>query len=282
MKKLITTAILGLAALNAHADGIPTTVSYSGGGYTTGSFVQLNFDYQSVSSVADSDGSNTLSVGDVITSIGGARAYSGDATIDLADFNAAAALGTTAIDWNSVTGSTPGSAFPGTYGFGSEWIMGVSLDNFTGTFNGTGFDYTAGDVTLFALYSSTNDGTWDSMEELHSYQVTGTTNALGVVSYSSYVSSVTNDYFTTDLTGDTFGTSLANTIPLFGRIFQNNFGNTVLAGLATNGFGGAQSVDIGFTNHDGSIVYSVPEPTSIAMLGLGLLGLAGASRRKAK
>ncbi|MDX2367579.1 MAG: PEP-CTERM sorting domain-containing protein [Colwellia sp.] len=32
--------------------------------------------------------------------------------------------------------------------------------------------------------------------------------------------------------------------------------------------------------HDGSAVINVPEPTSIAILGLGLLGLAGARRRK--
>jgi len=32
--------------------------------------------------------------------------------------------------------------------------------------------------------------------------------------------------------------------------------------------------------HDGNVTVSVPEPTSIAILGLGLLGLAGARRRK--
>lgn len=33
--------------------------------------------------------------------------------------------------------------------------------------------------------------------------------------------------------------------------------------------------------HDGNLTFSVPEPTSIAILGLGLLGFAGARRRKA-
>ncbi|MCJ8320334.1 MAG: PEP-CTERM sorting domain-containing protein [Colwellia sp.] len=294
MKKILITAMFGLAALNVNADGIPTNVYYSGGGYATDVFEQLNFDYQSSSTVYDTDGNGFLNAGDTIKSIGGARVYTGDTigtagvTIDLADFNSAGALSKDAIDWNYVTGSTPGG-FPSTYGLDDEWVMGLSLDNFVGTWQaGGGFKYTSGDISLFTLYSSTKDGVWDSMVALHTYSITDSANLGTSILYDASVSSVTTDYFYADLTGDSFGTTIGTGNPVFGDIFQNAHTRpgtpAPIAALLFNpaGYDGATSYDLGLTNHDGSIYYSVPEPTSIAILGLGLLGFAGASRRKAK
>jgi hypothetical protein len=286
MKKLILGSILGLSSLSAMADGIPTAITYNDGTYATAfPIVQLNFDYQSSSVVTDENGNGVLDAGDTIASVGGARAYSADAIIDVADFNAPALFGTKAINWNNVTGSTPGGSFPASYGLAADstFAFGVSLDKFTGKYNTvTGeFDYSYGEVSLHLLTKDAGDLAWDTSVNLHTYGIYGTQDYVGGTYYKAKVIDVQNDYFYETLSGESFGSNLGMDRPVFASIFQNRFGSTAaIEGLKVNGFGGQTDYDLGLTNHDGSILYAVPEPTSIAMLGLGLLGLAGASRRR--
>jgi len=279
MKKLLLSAVIGLASVNASASGIDTAVYYDDGTIITSLIAQLNFDYQSQSTVTDTNNNNTLDAGDTISSVGGVAIYNTNGGgVDLADFDEAAlnsgvAPGT-ALDYNSVTSATPGSAFSGT-GYGDEdWILSFALNDFVGTFNGASFDYTSGDVAVYGLYASGSDGDWDSLQELFTLSITSTVTTGTAVLYSSSVTNVVNDYFYTNHAGDSFQTTLSNpNDTVFINLAQNAFGSSFIG--YTNGV-----AELGITNHDGSMTFQVPEPTSIAILGLGLLGFAGANRRK--
>nr|WP_281362616.1 PEP-CTERM sorting domain-containing protein [Marinifaba aquimaris] len=65
-------------------------------------------------------------------------------------------------------------------------------------------------------------------------------------------------------------------IAIYG-ILDFNGSNAEFGGLGLKG--GKTTIEAS-ADHDGSLEFSVPEPTSMAILGLGLLGLAGAARRK--
>lgn len=285
MKKLlIATALLGCTALNVNATAIPANIIYNDGTIVSNVIEQLNFNYESQSVVTDQDGSFGISAGDTITSVGGASLYNGDVNpAALADFTAPANSGNV-LDYNYLT-STPGSALPD-YGFGNSWIMSLSLTNFSGTFvDGVGvggagaFIYDQGEITLYAIHSSTNNGVWDSVEELHTYSILSNDIQNGGIGYTLQVTDVENDYFYDTVTGDTFGNNMAAQKYTFGNILQTTHIPDIESTALVNG---KLEITLEKTRHDGDMVYSVPEPTSIAILGLGLLGFAGASRRKAK
>lgn len=276
MKKLlIATALLGCTALNVNANAIPTDVYYDDGAIVSGIIEELNFNYQSKSVVTDQDGSFSITHGDTITSIGGAGLYDVDNTIGLDDLTAS-------IGSNFLT-STPGNVLPGYY-FGNSWIMGLSLSGFSGTFDENvgidgGFIYDQGDITLYTLHAANDDGVWTSFEELHTYSILSNTIQNGGINYTLQVTDVENDYFYDTVTGDTFGNNLAAQKYTFGDILQTTHLPDQESTALVNG---KLEITLETTRHDGDMTYSVPEPTSLAILGLGLLGFAGASRRKAK
>jgi hypothetical protein len=285
MKKLlIATALLGCTALNVNATAIPANIIYNDGSIVSSVIAELNFNYESQSVVTDQDGSFGISAGDTIKSVGGASLYNGDVNpAALADFTAPANLGNV-LDYNFLT-STPGSALPD-YGFGQSWIMSLSLTNFSGTFvDGVGVGgagaliYDQGDITLYGLHAAADDGIWTSVEELHTYSILSNSIQNGGINYTLQVTDVENDHFSDTVTGDTFGNNLGNQKYTFGNILQTT---KIPAIESTNVVNGKLEITLAKTSHDGDMVYSVPEPTSIAILGLGLLGFAGASRRKAK
>lgn len=305
-KLLITAALLSVTALNVNASGIRTTISYDDGTYEIPTFASLNFDYDSQSIVTDVDNSSSvggiataLSDGDTITSVGGAALYnSGALTID--DFTVVKnrvidGLNTPARVYatNTMMPNPQPDAFE--TGYGLNWQMSLALTGFTGTYDasvvtsgGTGaFVYDYGQITVYGLYDEIDDndvgGTsngsrYETLKELHTYTIMSHSFKTGGIAYTLEVTNVANDYFYDDLTGDSFAASLGNQIKIFGDILQTTGVpdvQFVIPGQPTT-FG------FGLTEHTGVIKYSVPEPTSIAILGLGLLGFAGASRRKAK
>lgn len=275
MKKLLTTTItalaLGITSQATLANGIATTITYDDGTISTAPITELNFNYQSNSTITDSDGNGFLSAGDSIDSIGGAELYNDvvGSALDLSELNAALAN-------NFISGSTPFLALP-ISGYNSKWAMTFSLNNLSGTFNGSVFDYTSGEIDVYGLYSSTTDFVYDSFESLFTISIDGTTTIAGDINYTGTITDVGSDYFTQTQNGETFGVTLGDIGgTTFVNIDQNAFGSSISPVFAAAG--GTQNT--GITGHDGTITFSVPEPASIAILGLGLLGFAGARRRK--
>ena len=305
MKRLlIATALLGFTTLNVNATAIPTTVSYADPfGNTAGPLFKMDFSYESQSVVADMDGSfnpalgfgSALTDGDTITSVGGASIWAAGApTIN--DFTktvtGASGFPNTMIGSNFLT-PNPANNVSNGYGVNDDWFMSLTLNGFTGVFDSTAasgngaFVYNTGSITIYGLYDNIADGdaggmsngsSFDTLKELHTYTLISHYFTNGGINYTFEVTNVANDYFSDDLTGDTFGTNLASNITIFGEILQ-----TAAVPAVTSVTPGAPTTfGFGVTTHNGAIKYSVPEPTSIAILGLGLLGFAGASRRKAK
>lgn len=228
------------------------------GNNTTGWLDQGTYNYQSTTLVTDSD-FNGPDAGDAITTVGG--------------FTDLASLGN-----NAVEGFLPNS-------FGTESDNGYGDWGLTFQFELTGSlgpglatNYSAGDITFF--YFEPGDAVGDFVE-LFTLDFISVFQSLGGPSLRTMVSSVGAGNVNGVAAGDVFGfedgtmTSLLgdmvdvfsfvdfNTDPRDVTVTNNNDGTFTLQG-----------------NHDGSISFQIPEPSSLAVLGLGLLGLAGAGRRR--
>jgi hypothetical protein len=100
----------------------------------------------------------------------------------------------------------------------------------------------------------------------------GTTDMLTQVSLTGYLSNLFRD--STGATLDPF----VNAGNLFAAIHtQNTLGQA--ASCATDGSGNILSCDL-VVNSDGSLNLTVPEPGTVALIGIGLMALFGFSRRR--
>jgi hypothetical protein len=273
MKKLLSAAIVALSvAGTAVADPIYIDVGVDFGGNantaagatTTGWIDQLTFNYQSESLINDLDGSGTLSLGDTISSTGG---------IFNTGFGGLSDLGN-----NLITSLSPGSigGGPSDNDFGS-WGLTFGFNDLVGMWTGTGFVYTSGTISMF-YYEDTIAAMTDLIP-LFDLNITSGGDAGANTALTGFL----NNFGATDINGVSTGNVFNSTLGSFGDYI--GLGNSVyftadqntdpLTGLVF--VGGVAEVS---GEHDGSLAFSVPEPASIAILGLGLLGLAGARRRK--
>ena len=174
----------------------------------------------------------------------------------------------------------------GGFGSGSYLSFGVDL---VGTFGPGGITYTSGTLDLWQGYY---DGS--APEQIMSSTFTSgglTAGNQDVLSISGATDILKDDVMFFDMNGTpvSFEDYLA-AYPLSDirlTIDQNVTGGAAsvaaaVAGSVADGFIG-QDGDVVYVsaNHNASLSFAVPEPTSLAILGLGLLGFAGARRRKA-
>lgn len=290
MKKLLLASALALTTTVAVADPIFLDVGQDFGGNgnvattssSTGWIDQLTYFYQSETTVVDVDGSfsgtaaSLLTDGDSIVTNGGF--INGDLN---------------SLSTNLITGLNPQQTTfggPSDNGFGGDWGLTFQITNLMGTVaGGTNqyLDYNSGAISIY-YYQAGMTATTDFIE-LFTINVTNS----GLTASGSFVGgNVTN-----------YGTDLVNGV-VAGDVFNNLFGgfkeyseDQVSPDFAVNSLLDYNTEDVTSADflgtdadgnnifsvagqHDGSITFNVPEPASIAILGLGLLGLAGARRRK--
>jgi len=172
-------------------------------------------------------------------------------------------------------------------GSGMALTFGVDLD---GAFDGTNLNYTSGVLDLYSYETSDPNATYTKI--FTSTFVSGSISAgeqrvNTLIADSSEI--LVDDTFFLDIGGvmTSFEDYLDSNVLADIRIAVQQFVNANQLGLDIaaalgdpDNNDGAGTVHVSAL-HNASVTFDVPEPTSIAILGLGLLGLAGVRRRKA-
>ena len=289
MKKFITSVAI-LASLSGTAVADTLTWNAGWGASTSGGnqfpINELVIAYNSQSLVTD-NGDGVLSAGDTIKSYGG---YGPNGFDSLTSGLELSNLGT--LGGNNV-GSFAPNPFPIMDGYGTDYAFTFYFNDLMGVWNGTDFVYNSGTLH-FGLISlnAANTGLATGFYNLFDLSINsgGSNNTVGQAqqvfngTVGNFANNAENDFSLNHLGTDK---SLADWAALGDVRWSSN--QTVNAGF--NGFADVpeaitfdapSGTAILAANHTGRMSMEVPEPTTLAILGLGLLGMAGASRRKAK
>lgn len=284
MKKTIAALCFALAAPFASAAtpfyidvGNDFSSSTSDNGSTaTDWLTELTYTYISQTKFYDTDTSGGISVGDSVVTTGGVTS----------DFNSLA--------FNYVTGSVPGSFLTDTndgFGTSGDWGLTFTINDLEGTVASVGsdgpiLDYTSGSISIY-YYDNTMSSTAELIQ-LFDIIITNSTDDSAGLGLSGYVTNFDAGgvgSIGTVAVGDVFNTakgSFENWVNVdLGQLFSDIHFDTTTDGLTQTGGIDSNGAYIQLEGqHDGSLTFEVPEPGSLAIMGLGLLGVAGVARRK--
>jgi len=277
--KLLKTAVLTSVLLAGSAFADPIYIDIDSNGTKAGPITQLDVAYDSFTTI------NLFS--NAVTTIAGVSAI-GTAYTDFEDMT------TEGLGFTNIIGSTPNHTNSEYNSSGSFLTFGVNL---TGEFNElTGITYTSG---TFSLYSG--DYTVDfftaqteNQQLLFSADFVSGGFAIGNQDIIAHVDAGTF----TALGEDTFFADVSGTLTPFEEYLSQDPSNIISLLIQQNVAGGALQLLADVTaeieagnvdqegnvqvsaGHSASLIANVPEPTTLAILGLGLLGLAGTRRTR--
>ncbi|WP_445426510.1 hypothetical protein [Alishewanella sp. HL-SH06] len=254
----------------------------------------MTFVYNSQSLVLDANGDGILNDGDTIQSHGGWGSNGFNSLIG-SPLTAPGANGLGNLGQNYVTGFAPDGA-PAPTNYNGSYVFTFQFDNLMGKYSSavSNFVYNSGQIKFGLLSYSATTGFAVGFNPLFSLDLAtgGPVTALGQLQQvfkgtidGTSVSAAAGAGFT--FTGMGNGSkTMADWIAEDSTIYFN-LSQTVNAAIA-----GTPSLPsaITYTNgqallaakHDGSVQFSVPQPASISILALGLLGLRLASRKAKK
>lgn len=283
MKKSLLAASILLAAGSVSADPFYLDVgaNYSPAGLDkecatcTSMKGEVLFTYQSSTTIFD-NGNGVIGAGDGIVTDGG--------------------LAVGPLANNMITGFTPNEVFQANSnnGYGTNWLMSFSVSGLAGMVTGVSplgvplFTYGPGLLELFITFDGSTFNNFMDIA-ITGGGATGVSTILTGFADFTNVDPGYNNLFhsgsTTCLGSDSFfdiwtNCGVATPINFFAS-FDTNIFVSDFTPIDDDGDGTADRFTL-TSDHDGSATFSVPEPGTLALVGLSLLAMGGLARRGKK
>ena len=280
MKKLILAAAVSVASTGVSAADVEWNFGF---GSSNVPIEEMVFQYNSQSMVTDSDGDGVISVGDSIVSHGGW----GPNGFDSLAGSPLNGQGYDSIAQNIVGSFNPNIPFPANYN--TDYSFTFYFNDLMGEWDGNDFRYSSGTIN-FGVY----DQNLNTFSDLFAINIAdgGNLNGsgqaaqifLGEIDENSLQNGADTGFTLTE-NGKTQTLSdwLAGDLRV---LFESNqtvegaiepgrpaFGSEIV-------FGAPGDSTIIAANHTGRFSLNVPEPSTIAVLGLSLVGFAAAGRKR--
>ncbi|HBU29097.1 MAG TPA: hypothetical protein DEB56_05125 [Thiobacillus sp.] len=277
MKKSLLAASILLAAGNVSAGSfyLDPGVDYSATdsdqvcATCTSMKSQFTFQYESTTVINDGD-ANGIDTGDTLVTTAG--------------------LAVGGLAENNVTGFTPNEVFGANSnnGYGPNWLMSFSMTNLGGVINGvTGggvplFSYGPGLLELFVTFDGSTLINFMDVNIIGGEATGLGIEMVGVADFTNVDGSYNNLIHSgeTSCAGSTgffdIWTNCGAAMPIS---FFADFNTNVTTSDFTDNGDGTFSLT---SNHDGSATFSIPEPGTLALVGMSLLLMGGMARRSKK